>query len=82
MARDWRDGDRALSMRIGILERRSESAMSRALVRLLWMAVADGEACSCMADRCPLCEAWAALGFGPKWPGAKDAERAMSRTKP
>lgn len=79
--KDWRDGDRALSARLSVLERRSETAAIRALVRLLWRDVADDSACSCDdgGDRCVLCEAWAALGHAGKWPGAVKAGRAMSR---
>ena len=54
------------------------SALRRALVRLLWNSVADDAACSCIGkDRCPECEAMAALGLS-RWRGAKSAARRLT----
>lgn len=53
--------------------------LRRALIRLLWNSVADDADCTCCpatehnsADRCPECEAMAALGLGD-WVGADAA---------
>ena len=53
--------------------------MARALGRLLWLAVADGEGCGCEPDwTAPLCEAVRCLGLGDHFHAVK-TQKAMGK---
>lgn len=49
-----------------------------ALIRLLWIPIADDETCTCApGDQCPLCQAMLALGF-ERWADSDTAEAQLA----
>jgi hypothetical protein len=53
--------------------------LARALIRLLWDSVADKAECTCCpGDRCPQCQAMAALGLG-RWKSWRVAQDKIAR---
>lgn len=52
--------------------------LTSALVRLLWVSVADCASCTCCTgDQCALCEAMRALGYA-RWISADDTARCLA----
>lgn len=53
--------------------------LAKALVRLLFNSVADGNECTCAPkDPCPECQAMRALGLG-RWRNFKSAQQRLAR---